>query len=184
MEQQVKLSQLPPYPPVPQGNLQAPQPPAQGNLLQGSVQPPQSIYIPAPGPPAQVGPQSQADAGLAVQPSGPSSSRGFRPDFFVNWANNSGPLDNIKIKKTIKIFPIAFTGTLAYNLNSKLISYKVRLRSRPRSRTAQTHNSWPTNRRLTTAQDIVQHSVYEPAQVCVCVCVCVCVGVCVCAAQL
>lgn len=50
----------------------------------------------------------------------------MKPELFVNWASeNAGTLDNIKLKKTIKLLLIRFTGTLAYNLHSKAVSYKL-----------------------------------------------------------
>ncbi len=40
-------------------------------------------------------------------------------------SENAGALDNIKLKKSLKILLVRLTGTVAYNLHNKNISYKL-----------------------------------------------------------
>mmetsp|Transcript_22326 Transcript_22326/g.38183 ORF Transcript_22326/g.38183 Transcript_22326/m.38183 type:complete len:191 (+) Transcript_22326:55-627(+) len=45
---------------------------------------------------------------------------------FFQWAGENGlTIDNLKVRKTIKLLLVQFTGTAAYNLNSKLVTYKL-----------------------------------------------------------
>lgn len=51
----------------------------------------------------------------------------MKPELFFSWVSEHGLIiDNIKIKKTIKFFPIKFTAQGLYNLQEHRWSHKLR----------------------------------------------------------
>uniref|UniRef100_A0A7S0RET5 Uncharacterized protein n=1 Tax=Chlamydomonas leiostraca TaxID=1034604 RepID=A0A7S0RET5_9CHLO len=50
----------------------------------------------------------------------------MKPEVFFTWASeNASYIDNIKVKKVIKLFPVQFAATGFYNLHSRQFSHKL-----------------------------------------------------------
>ena len=49
----------------------------------------------------------------------------MRPELFLNWAEGGFSIDNIKVKKVIKLFLFRFSATGFYNLHTKQFRHKL-----------------------------------------------------------